>query len=468
MSLRTRLVGGLVALVAIGLVTMAAITYIEQRNFQLDRADDQARAAAGFVERELSDSGGLKPPGGPGGGPGGGGPGGGPGATLPPGTYGELRDSSGKVVNSGGVGFDDTNVPNLDLPDNLPLNETVSYESGGVEYRVYSRLTRDGETVVVALPLSDVDETLDRLLLVEGLVVIGITALIAAGAWWLVGIGLRPLDRMGAVAGKIAAGDLTRRVEPAEERTEVGRLGMALNGMLTQIEKAFAEREASEGRLRRFIADASHELRTPLASIRGYAELFRMGAAADPEGASKAMTRIEDESKRMGVLVEDLLTLARLDQLPELAREPVELSVLGRDAVDDARAAAPDREISLEGDDDVVVRGDASRLRQVISNLTRNALVHTPAGTPVEVRVARDGGAAVLSVRDHGNGLPTDDTDALFERFWRAEGGRKAGPAGAGLGLSIVRAIVTSHGGTVSAANADGGGAEFTVRLPLA
>src|SRR5204863_3899184 len=184
--------------------------------------------------------------------------------------------------------------------------------------------------------------------------------------------------------------------------------------------------------------DASHELRTPLASIRGYAELFRMGAARDPADTERAMRRIEDEAARMGVLVDDLLTLARLDQVPEVPHAELDLAPLARDAVDDARATAPDRRIELHGDGAARVTGDAHQLRQVLGNLLRNALVHTPAGTPIEVGVARDGREVVLEVRDHGPGLPTEDAGALFERFWRAEGGRERGKGGAGLGLAIV------------------------------
>jgi two-component system OmpR family sensor kinase len=272
---------------------------------------------------------------------------------------------------------------------------------------------------------------------------------------------------MGQTADAIAGGDLSRRVSPATERTEVGRLGLALNAMLGQIEKAFAERQASENRLRQFLADASHELRTPLASIRGYAELFRIGAARKPADTEKAMSRIEDESERMGALVENLLTLARLDQVPEVARKPVDLAMLASDAAGDARAIAPDRQIELRAVSPVTVMGDASQLRQVLGNLVRNALVHTPAGTRIELSVQVVGSDAEVEVRDHGHGLPTDDTDALFERFWRADPGRGRGRAGAGLGLSIVAAIVAAHGGHVSAANADGGGAVFTIRLPV-
>jgi two-component system OmpR family sensor kinase len=237
--------------------------------------------------------------------------------------------------------------------------------------------------------------------------------------------------------------------------------------MLDRLERAFSQRQASEDRLRRFLADASHELRTPLASIRGYAELFRMGAARDPEEVEKAMGRIEDEAARMGVLVEDLLTLARLDEVAEAPHVPVDLAALAEDAVSDARATAPDRDIALAAEPGTTVLGDAFQLRQVLANLLRNALVHTPAGSDIRVSVANGDGRVRLQVRDHGPGLPTDDADALFERFWRAEGGRERGRAGAGLGLAIVAAIVDAHGGSVGAANAPDGGAVFSVELPV-
>jgi two-component system OmpR family sensor kinase len=282
----------------------------------------------------------------------------------------------------------------------------------------------------------------------------------------LVRIGLRPLERIGVTAGAIAGGDLSRRVEPATSKTEVGRLGLALNRMLDRLEDAFSKQKASEDRLRTFLADASHELRTPLASIRGYAELFRIGAARDAENTEKAMTRIEAEAARMGVLVEDLLTLARLDEVREQIREDVDLARLAGDAVDDARATAPDREIDLTHEGLGHVSGDPHQLRQVLANLLRNGLVHTPPGTPIEVTVRDAGKDTILEVRDHGPGLPTDQNDAMFDRFWRAEAGRKQGKAGSGLGLAIVAGIVAAHEGSVSAENAAGGGARFTVRLP--
>jgi two-component system OmpR family sensor kinase len=465
-SLRARLLAVLLLVTALGLIVLAAITYAEQRSFLLDRADDQARATLPAIERRFEPEHRFGP--GPGGPP--------PGVGRPPpeafsfpsGVYAEVRGPGGQVEQRGFLlGFGQTAPVAPRLPASVPVDQAITVDSaGGPRYRVRAFPSRGfAGTAVVAVPLSEVDRTLNRLLMVEALVIAGVLLGLAALAWWLVRLGLRPLERMGATADAIAAGDLSRRVEHADERTEVGRLGLALNAMLAQIEKAFGERRESENRLRRFLADASHELRTPLASIRGYAELFRIGATREPGETEKAMSRIEGESARMGSLVEDMLTLARLDQLPEAARVPVDLAALVRDAADDARAAAPDRAIAVSAADAPVL-GDQAQLRQVIGNLVRNALVHTPAGTPVELRVALEGDEAVLDVRDHGPGLPTSDVDALFERFWRADPGRGRGPAGAGLGLAIVAALVEAHGGRVSASNAPGGGASFVVRLP--
>ena len=325
---------------------------------------------------------------------------------------------------------------------------------------------RTGGTLIAAVPMREADQQLERLLVVEGIVIAAVLLLLGGAGWVVVRIGLLPLDRMGHTAGRIAGGDLSHRVEATDPRTEVGRLGTALNGMLDRLEDAFSRRQASEDRLRAFIADASHELRTPLASIRGYAELFRMGAVPEGPEQERAMRRIEDEAARMGVLVEDLLTLARLDQVADAPHNELDVSALAGDAVDDARATAPDREISLDADGGAPVLGDAHQLRQVLGNLLRNALVHTPAGTPIEVSVEPRPDVVRVTVRDHGPGLPTDDADAIFERFWRAEGGRERGKGGAGLGLAIVAGIVDAHDGRVRAGNADGGGAAFVVELP--
>jgi len=472
-SLRARLIASVLVLSFAGMLALAAVTYTEQRSFLQGRVDQELRQAGQTVSQQLDREGyaapGTSPLSSDGGRQGGTGPGGGP--RLPPGTYGQRRTATGKVI--GSVEFNyaqTTRPPTPALPAHVPLNTAFtvgSTGSSGQSYRVFaSRDPEDPGITVVAVPLTEVKQTLSRLLLVEGLVIAGVLAALGLAAFFVVRLGLRPLSRIEVTAGEIADGELSRRVSPATQKTEVGRLGLALNAMLDRLERAFAEREASEERLRQFLADASHELRTPLASIRGYAELYRMGASSDREGTELAMKRIEEESGRMGVLVEDLLTLARLDEAPEAQFETVDLSQLGRDAVHDARATAPDRDIELDAPDPVRASGDPHQLRQVLANLMRNALVHTPDGTPIEVSVARRDGSATVSVRDHGPGLPEIEPDRLFGRFWRAEGGRERGRAGAGLGLAIVREVVEAHHGTIAAENAPGGGARFTVRLP--
>jgi two-component system OmpR family sensor kinase len=450
-SLRARLLAALLALTAIGLLLLGGITYVEQRSFELTRLDDQVRGALPLVEGVVSEQGvATQPRGEDDGGP----PRGAPEPVLPVGTYGELRNASGERLASHVFAYGQNITADPKLPSSMPLGRvfTVSGENGDENsYRVYANHVRGGNTAVVAAPLGEIDSRLNRLLAVESLVILAVLLVLGSVAWAVVRVGLLPLDRMGHTA-----------------RTEVGRLGLALNAMLDRLERAFTRQRQSEDRLRRFLADASHELRTPLASIRGYAELFRMGAARKPEEIDKAMQRIEDEAARMGVLVEDLLTLARLDEIAEAPHGEVDLATLAEDAVSDARATSPDREIALTANGSAAVLGDAHQLRQVLGNLLRNALVHTPAGTGIDVSVSNGGGRVRLRVRDHGPGLPTDDADELFERFWRAEGGRERGRAGAGLGLAIVAAIVDAHGGEVGAANAPDGGAIFSVDLPQA
>jgi two-component system OmpR family sensor kinase len=476
MSLRARLVLTLVALAAVGMVTLGAVTYATQRSFQEDRIDDQTLAAEPAISRQLDEARGFDAGHGIGGpdGPRPGRPGGRPDprqANLPPGTYGEYRDAAGTVYEPVVISYGQDPLPAPDLPDELEPGRlfTVDAVSGGGRYRVRTIASpRTGGTVVVAIPLGGVEETLQRLLNTEGLVIAAVLALLAAAALALVRAGLRPLERIAATADDIAAGDLSHRATVDSPRTEVGRLGTAFNAMLERVEEAFAERAASEGRLRQFLSDASHELRTPLASIRGYAELFRIGAARSPQDTEKAMRRIEEETTRMGVLVEDLLVLARLDEVRDPVREPVDVSVLARDAAADAAAVDPERSITTDLAAEAVVRADADQLRQVLANLVRNALVHTPTGTAIDVCTTRENGQVRLEVRDHGPGLPPGDPDALFERFWRSESGRERGRAGAGLGLAIVAGIVHAHGGDVRAADAPGGGASFVVTLPAA
>ena len=349
---------------------------------------------------------------------------------------------------------------------------TVPSESGPLKWRfVAGRVTDTNATFAVGIPLSTVNHTVTRLLLTTG--IIGTLALILSIvlARYAVRRAFRPLSRIEDTASAIAGGDLTQRVPVRQADDEVTSLSRSLNTMLARVESSFAVREASEERMRQFVADASHELRTPLATVRGYAELYRQGAVSDPASIGSAMERIESESERMSGLVEDLLTLARIDDAPEVETGPVDLTVLAADAVADARVRAPERRISLLGLDGpvgptVVEHGSEPRLRQVVTNLVANALRHTPEGTPVEVAVGHDHLGVTLEVRDHGPGVPPEVATKVFERFYRADPsrGRSTG-GGSGLGLAIVAAIVAQHHGRVGVAQTPGGGATFVVRI---
>jgi two-component system OmpR family sensor kinase len=486
MTLRLRLVLGLVVLVTAGLAVFGFATYELYSRSQYDRLDDQLRASAKPVVSQLARTAGIElastgggsgrgfgggPPGreGDGGGPGGRGGRPSPPTAVPLTTYSELRDASGALIATLAQSSSAA-VPDLD--DTLTETSAVGrvWSTGSAEgsgrWRVYAGLADglDGNTVVVAVPLTEVTSALRRLVLIEGTAGVVLLALLAAGAWLLLRRGLRPLEQMATSARSIAAGNLSERVGPSEGRTEVGQLGLALNTMLGEIESAFAERDRTEHRLRQFLADASHELRTPLTSIQGFAELFRLGAAAPGVDQPVIMRRIEEESARMKTLVEDLLLLARLDQTRPIERVPVDLAVLAADACSDAVAAAPDRPVTLDAPEPVVVLGDRDHLRQAIANLVTNALRHTPPGTPIEVSTGIAGDTATVAVRDHGPGLDDDALAHVFDRFWQADRARVG--KGAGLGLSIVAAIAAEHGGDATAANAPDGGAVFTIRLP--
>ena len=356
---------------------------------------------------------------------------------------------------------------------------TVPATGGDGRWRVAVQPLRDGSggSVVVAASLDGIDSTIRQLRGIDLVVSVVVLVVLAGVGAVIVRASLRPLVEIEQTARAIAAGDLTRRVPDRDPRTEVGRLGRALNTMLAQIEAAFRDRERSEDRMRRFVADASHELRTPLTTIRGFAELYRQGAGRDPAELNRLMRRIEDQAARMGLLVDDLLLLARLDQQRPLGREPVDLLALAAEAVHDARAVAPDRPIELvlgdlDGGSALVMLGDDQRLRQVLANLVNNALTHTPAGSPVEVRVGTaplDGApGAAVEVVDHGPGLTPEQAERVFERFYRADKARSRAAGGTGLGLSIVAALVAVHGGTVQVDSVPGRGARFRVVLPLA
>jgi two-component system OmpR family sensor kinase len=477
LTLRLRLLLALLGLVTVGLLVAGAATYVSLRSFLLTRVDQQlveAQAPVGIaLTRALEGEEAPFPADGQAGRP-----------LLPPGTYGDLRDTEGNVLNAVTFSYGDGEVatpavpaPLPDLEDGIATFSTGSDGDAGVAFRVLAQELTGGERVfVVAVPLTEVQQTLGRLVVIEVLVTIAVLVALAAVAWWRVKLELRPLEAMAATAGTIAAtagtlaaGDLSPRVEPAEAKTEVGRLGLALNRMLQRIEQAFEERRRSEEKLRRFVADASHELRTPLTSIRGYAEVFRRGAREDPEDLETAMRRIEDESRRMAVMVDELLLLARLGEGREPERTAVDLARVVSDCVGDARLAAPERaeRLSLEAPETLVVTGDDARLRQVVGNLLNNALRHTPDDTPVDVRLRGDGPWAELAVADQGPGLAPEHAARVFEPFYRADRSRARATGGAGLGLAIVAAIVEDHGGAVAVDSAEGEGATFSVRLPL-
>jgi two-component system, OmpR family, sensor kinase len=467
-SLRARLLAGLVLLVAFGLLVATVATYFALQGFQTQRLDDQLKTDRLTAINALSGPA-------PGGRQDGRGT---PQTQFLPGTYGAFYSPDGKTLlsESGFTtdGSPPTSRPKLPSPvphagPDVPVLQTYSATGGG-RFRVLTESV-DGvgnEILVLAFPLTESEATLNGLLLSEVVISFGVLIGIALLAWRIIGIGLQPLERMGETAAAIAGGELSRRVEPATKRTEIGRLGLALNAMLARIEQSFAEKTESERRLRRFVADASHELRTPLTSSRGYAEMLRRGASESPEDAATARRRIEEESVRMSVLVDEMLLLARLDQGRPLERQPVDLQTIARDACDDARAVAPKRTIKLLDSEPVTVIGDDLRLRQVVGNLVRNAIIHTPSSTPIEIALGGSDGHAVLSVVDHGRGLPPGEEGRIFEPFHRADPGRSRDRGGSGLGLSIVAAVVAAHGGSVDVVPTEGGGATFRLELPLA
>jgi two-component system, OmpR family, sensor kinase len=465
--LRTQLLGLLLLSVALVVLVTSLAGTVALRTYLVDRIDDELVAV---TRGPLLDVRGPDP---------------GPGR----GRKGERRDvavtrllyDERGVLRTGGDD-DGDGGPELTDPGALPAEPTdVPDVDGGDDWRVLAVPTADGGTFVAAVPLNGVDDTVSQLLVINGAV--GLTALGGVGLLAAVAVrrSLRPLRDVERTAEAIAAGDLSVRVPPADPRTEVGSLATSFNVMVDRFESAYSaqqrsevEARASEGRMRRFVADASHELRTPLTSIRGFAELFRQGAARDPEQLAQVLRRIEDEASRMGLLVEDLLLLARLDQARPLRQEPVDLLTVAADVVHAAATVHASHVVGLDADTSQglpVVVGDDARLHQVVTNLVGNAVTHTPAGTRVDVGVRRRGPEVLLEVVDDGPGMAAEVAARVFERFYRADASRtRAGQTttGSGLGLSIVAAIVAAHGGSVDVDTEQGRGSRFVVRLPAA
>jgi two-component system OmpR family sensor kinase len=476
--LSVRLVAGVLVLVA---VTLLAIGYAGAREldgYLRDKADEELQLISARAERLVTnDNNTLQQPN----------------AGLPTGYVAYLVDPDGRVLRTARSSFDaDTRSPNVPLqlaglsgaPHHRPVEVAGTRGSRWlVLVRPAQRTT--GDYLVVGENLAPLTGTVNRLVLIELTAGIAALAALAVACYWLVRLSIRPLRMVEMTAEKIAAGDLTRRVPDRGTRTEIGRLGGAVNGMLARIETALGHQAASEtaarrsaDQLRRFAADASHELRTPITTIRGYAEMYRQQRASIPaEEADRLVGRIEDQSRRMGGLVDDLLLLAHLDQRRPLRRDPVDLTSLAADVVLDIQTLSdhPVELVAPDGDpgadtDPVTVTGDAERLRQVVTNLVSNAVKHTPVGTPIEVAVgpATMAGrpAAVLEVRDAGPGMTAEQASHAFERFYRADPTRAAIGGGAGLGLAIVAAIVAAHDGSVDLRTAPGAGTRIRVMLP--
>jgi two-component system, OmpR family, sensor kinase len=344
-----------------------------------------------------------------------------------------------------------------------PGPHTVAAPPGNALLRTESVHVKGG-SLIVGASLDQVDATMGQFELVVLFGSIAIVLLIGAGVFLVLRRGLRPIEAMAAQADRITAGDLTARVTPHSPRSEVGRLGTALNGMLGRIEASVEEREASQEQMRRFFADASHELRTPLASLRANAELYQQGALGSPDQVDEVMCRITLETRRMGRLVDDMLRLARLGQHPGQYREPVDLTALISDSAERVRIADPARTWRVHVADGLATVGDEELLRRAVDNLLTNVLVHTPRDVTGTIAASAADGTITIEVSDDGPGVPPDRLPHIFERFYRA-GPRPSRP-GSGLGLAIAAEIATAHGGTAQAAPATPRGLIISVMLP--
>jgi two-component system OmpR family sensor kinase len=468
-SLQRRLVVGIVALLALVSVAIGGASALVLRQNLLNRLDKQVVASVGFSADDGTGAG--APPDAP--------------DTIGPRRFGSLLlvssggQTAGYVVGEDGMAVRLTTAEQqalLALPTSGREAQTIDLGGSHGSYRVAARVLVDGTHVIVGQSLAEVNTTTNNLLLIFGLVTLAALIAAAIAGTIVVRLALRPLGRVVATATRVselelAKGEVTLadRVPEADTdvHTEVGQVGAALNRLLGHVEGALVARQASEDKVRQFVADASHELRTPLASIRGYSELTRRGGHTLPEDVVRSLGRIESESIRMTSLVEDLLLLARLDAGRELVLGEVDLVPLVVDAVSDAHAAAPDHDWQLHTPEaPVIVTGDGGRLQQVIANLLANAWAHTPLGTHITTTLAIEGNDALISVQDDGPGISAGLLPVLFERFARGDGSRSRATGSTGLGLAIVAAVVEAHDGAVSV-ESEPGDTRFVVRIPL-
>ena len=463
-SLRSRLIAGM-ALVALVLVAVCVALTVTIRNQLIAQVDDRLRSLApggglgrGQIPPPLLEQLAANPP------------------TTPTDPFSQrISDvyqgfvtADGELITLFSPNFAEGDYPtpaidpaNLDIEG--PVTFTVPATDGHTTYRVLVQPAGDLISVT-GLPIDDVTSTISRLVWLEVAGSLTILVVLAVVSWRVVNLGIRPVKKMTETASQIVAGDLGVRVPEMAPGTESGDLAIALNQMLGRIETSLDERTRSEERLRRFVADASHELRTPVTSIRGYAELYRIGGLDDPDALSDAMRRTEQEAARMGRLINDMLVLARLDEQRPLAQEPVDLSELVRDAAADASATSPAPTITVEASTPNVVIGDDDHVRQVMANLISNALFH--AETAVHLRSAQIDDRAIVEVTDDGVGMPPEVVERVTERFFRADPSRSRDRGGSGLGLAIVEAAVTAHGGTIEIISAAGEGTTIRLSFP--
>jgi two-component system OmpR family sensor kinase len=451
-TLRFRVIASLLATMIAAFAVISVVTVVSLDHFLTGRIDQQIGDAGGRYVTDYGDATGQ--------------------------AEGTLRAKvvGGRLIDFGIVGSDPAPISSHDrsILTTLPVGSSKSRDLGAVgDYRLHAFHAPDGGTVVVGLPLRALHETVAELLAAE-LIAFGVVLVVTvAGSRWLISLSLRPLERVTSTARDVAATplsdtiELPQRVAVADPTTEVGQLADAFNHMLDHVEASLITRRDTEDRLRRFIADASHELRTPVASIRGHAESVRHAPEDVPPVVADSLRRIESEAKRMGVLVDDLLLLARLDAGRPLDRVPVDLTRVAIDAANDARVAGPDHRWVLDlPEAPITVMGDEDRLLELVTNLLTNAKVHTPSGSCVELKLSYDATTgAVLSVTDDGPGIPVAAQPKVFERFFRSDPGRARMTGSSGLGLAIVAAVALAHGGSVSLESRPGH-TRFAVLLP--